>query len=48
MQFGGASSEHAMLGHVVHLAMKTGIQPGLQAGFFCGKVDPGYTNLVKP
>ena len=43
----GAGALHAVAQHIIHLAMKTGLQPGGQAGFGRAEIDIGHTNRTE-
>ncbi|MNM33399.1 hypothetical protein D3C81_440180 [compost metagenome] len=46
-QLVGPGSHHAVARHVVHGAVMTRIQPGLQSGFLEGEIRVGDADLVK-
>ncbi|MET4576509.1 tRNA threonylcarbamoyl adenosine modification protein YjeE [Ottowia thiooxydans] len=47
-QFRRSGALEAMRGHVIHLAVKSVIKPGLQARFGTGQVNACHSNLGKP
>jgi hypothetical protein len=46
-EFGGARALHAVARHIIHLPVKAGLQPGGQAGFGVGEIDPAHADRVE-